>query len=555
MTASTDSSFSQTNVLRDEEVPMDGDNAEEHVTTPEQGISIEEPEGVLQRDLPTLDTTVLVVGAGPTGLMAALVLHRAGVPMMIVDRKSGPTRESRALAVQARTMEIYDQLGLAQRVLEHATIATAMQIGDTGVDGATGAIELAQRNETRFPGIQIFEQSQNEQLLADSLTAAGVEPRWQHRLVDLTITGSGQEARTEALIDGPNSLTKVRATWVVGADGASSLVRRLLNVPFDGVTDDSTFWVADVRGVSGIPEGTMAMRFGAQTFGLTFPLGPGGHVRIVSLAQSDHIDQHDAIRTARTDLGLSVATVDWFSTYRVHHRVAAAFRRGPVFLAGDAAHVHSPVGGQGMNTGLQDAHNLALLLADVAHGRAGPEALDRYERERRPVAKILVNVTDRAFGVIGRRGFLLSALRRGFSYGAGRLAPRILNTKLGHRLGGYIGQYRIRYHFAGSVKPAPAWALDPVVGLRLPPIADNDEPLVHLAWALHTYGSEVTRPDLPDWIEGPYGFPEDPASRLSSGYAYLVRPDGFVAAAIPCESGVVDQLTLAAALDAHDLKT
>jgi 2-polyprenyl-6-methoxyphenol hydroxylase-like FAD-dependent oxidoreductase len=510
---------------------------------------------VFQGDLPMFDTTVLVVGAGPTGLMAALILQRAGVPMMIVDRKSGPTRESRALAVQARTMEIYDQLGLAQYVLENATIATAMQIGDTGIDGATAAIDLAQGKETRFPGIRIFEQSQNEQLLADSLTAAGVEPQWEHRLVDLSIAGSGQEAQTEALIDGPNGLKKVRANWVIGADGASSLVRRLLNVPFDGVTDDATFWVADVHGVSGIPEETMAMRFGDQTFGLTFPLGPGGHVRIVSLAQSDHVNQLEALRTARTDLGLTVDTVDWFSTYRVHHRVAATFRQGPIFLAGDAAHVHSPVGGQGMNTGLQDAHNLALLLADVAHGRAEPEALDRYERERRPVAKILVNVTDRAFGVIGRRGVLVSTLRRGFSHGAGRLAPRILNTKLGHRMGGYIGQYRIRYHFAGSAKPSPAWALDPVVGLRLPPIADNDEPLVRFAWALHTYGTEVTRPDVPDWIEGLYSFPEDPTGRLSRGHAYLVRPDGFVAAAIPCESGVVDQLTLATAFHAHYLNT
>jgi 2-polyprenyl-6-methoxyphenol hydroxylase-like FAD-dependent oxidoreductase len=506
---------------------------------------------VLQGDLPKFDTTVLVVGAGPTGLMAALVLQRAGVPMMIVDRKSGPTRESRALAVQARTMEIYDQLGLAQYVLEHATIATAMQIGDSGVDGATAAIDQAQGKDTRFPGIRIFEQSQNEQLLADSLNADGVEPLWEHRLVDLLITGPGQEAQTEALIDGPNGLTKIRARWVIGADGASSLVRRLLNVPFDGVTDDATFWVADVHGVNGIPEGTMAMRFGEETFGLTFPLGPGGHVRIVSLAQSDHINQPEAIGAARTDLGLSVETVDWFSTYRVHHRVAASFRQGPVFLAGDAAHVHSPVGGQGMNTGLQDAHNLALLLADVAHGRAEQEALDRYERERRPVAKILVNVTDRVFGVIGRRGLLVSAVRRGFSYGAGRLAPRILNTKLGHRLGGYIGQYRIRYHFAGSVKPSPSWALDPVVGLRLPPVANNDEPLTRFAWALHTYGTEVTRPDVPEWIEGPHSFPKDPNGRLSGDHAYLVRPDGFVAAAVPCASGVVDQLTLAAALRAH----
>jgi hypothetical protein len=122
-------------------------------------------------------------------------------------------------------------------------------------------------------------------------------------------------------------------------------------------------------------------------------------------------------------------------------------------------------------------------------------------------------------------------------------------------LGGYIGQYRIPYHFAGSVEPLPAWALDPVVGLRLPPIADNHELLVNFAWALHTYGTEVARPDVPEWIEGPYSFPEDPTGRLTSDHAYLVRPDGFVAAAIPCQTGVVDQLTISAALHAHSLIT
>jgi hypothetical protein len=198
------------------------------------------------------------------------------------------------------------------------------------------------------------------------------------------------------------------------------------------------------------------------------------------------------------------------SSYRVHHRVATAFRKGSVFLAGDAGHVHSPVGGQGMNTGLQDAHNLALLLADVRHGQLDTAALDRYEQERRPVAVILVKVTDRLFGFIARRNRRTALFRRRVSGIGAHLAPRLLSTRFGRRIGGYLGQYRIRYHFAAKDAPTPTWATDPAVGLRLPPVQDNHVPLRTLAWQLHTYGTGSARPDLPAWIEGPHHFPRRP---------------------------------------------
>src|SRR5499426_3608770 len=169
-------------------------------------------------DLPTTGTDVLVVGAGPTGLMAGLVLTRRGVPVVVVDQKAGPTRESRALAVQARTMEIYDQLGLAGQVLAGAYPALRMQIGKDPPLGGVGFASW-QQGETRFPGIQIFEQSANEQLLSGSLAAAGTEVLWRHRLVDL-IDGAGQaQAGVVALLDGPAGLVRVRARWCIGAEG------------------------------------------------------------------------------------------------------------------------------------------------------------------------------------------------------------------------------------------------------------------------------------------------------------------------------------------------
>ncbi|MGI3781856.1 MAG: FAD-dependent oxidoreductase [Janthinobacterium lividum] len=500
-------------------------------------------------DLPAVDADVLVVGAGPTGLMAALVLAKRGVSAVVLDGKAGPTRESRALAVQARTMEIYDQLGLVDEVLAGAHPATSFQVRpETGPTGFSFA--AAQQDATRYPGMHIFEQSRTEELLSSALTAAGSGVRWGHRLVDLV---DGPDQRLVALVDGPDGLSTVRARWCIGADGAASRVRRLLDVPFEGVTDDATFWVADLRGVSGLPDQAVSARFGDTTFAVFFPLGPDGHARLISMADGDTVDQESALAGARSDLGLDYTAVDWFSTYRVHHRVAARFRKGSTFLAGDAAHVHSPVGGQGMNTGLQDAHDLALLLADVAQGHLTVAALDRYERERRPVALRLVRATDRAFGVVARRGRGTALLRRGIRGAVAALGPLVLGSSLGARPGGWLGQYRIRYHVVPAGTPTPAWAADPVVGLRLPPVGDNADPLRALTWQLHTYGGPAARPDVPAWVDGPLDLGPDPRGTLRPDRAYLVRPDGFVAASLPVHDSVVDGPTLRAALDAHEV--
>ena len=347
-------------------------------------------------------------------------------------------------------------------------------------------------------------------------------------------------------------LRRVTARWCIGADGAASAVRRELDLRFDGVTDEATFWVADLRNVRGIPEGSMALRFGSTTFGIAFPLGADGHTRLVALAPRDSITQQQALESASTDLGLTLGPVEWFSTYRVHHRVASKFRVKSVFLAGDAGHVHSPVGGQGMNTGLQDAHNLAMLLADVRDGRLTDDALDRYERERRPVAVHLVNVTDRAFGVIGRRSPVTALFRRRFAATLAKLAPLVIRSPFGPRLGGYLGQYRIRYHYVGQQQPTPVWADDPAIGRRLPPVRDNQRSLRDMTWQLHTYGAaNATRPDAPDWITGPHAFGPDPHGRLRADRLYLVRPDHFVAASIPLHNNAIDLADLRAAMAAH----
>jgi 2-polyprenyl-6-methoxyphenol hydroxylase-like FAD-dependent oxidoreductase len=505
-------------------------------------------------DLPVTDTDVLIVGAGPTGLMAGVVLNRRGVPAVVVDRKAGPTRESRALAVQARTMEIYDQLGLAETVLRGSYQASRVQLGGSA-DGKGPNLLRLQQGATRFPGIQIFEQSRNEEMLVAALTAGNGEIRWQHRLIDLLDHTAEPDGRVEALLeDADGGLVRVRARWCIGADGASSAVRRALNLPFEGHTDDATFWVADVREVRGVPEGALNLRPGKLTFAAAFPLGPGGHTRLIALAPKDAITEDEALAAVETEFKLTHGPVDWFSTYRVHHRLSAKFRVGSIFLAGDAAHVHSPVGGQGMNTGLQDAHNLAMLLADVAQGRVAPQALDRYERERRPVALTLVNVTDRAFGVIGRRSPWAALIRRTMGRAGTRVFPLLNKLPFGSRLGGYLGQYRIRYHYGDNPKQQPEWANDPAVGLRLPPVGENQQALNTMTWQLHTYGcSGFARPDVPAWIEGPHAFGADGHGHLRSDRLYLVRPDQYVAASIPVRGHTADAAELGLAIAAHRL--
>jgi 2-polyprenyl-6-methoxyphenol hydroxylase-like FAD-dependent oxidoreductase len=507
-------------------------------------------------DIPVVDTEVLVVGAGPTGLMAGLVLSRRGIAAVLVDRKAGPTRESKALAVQSRTMEIYDQLGLADKVVAEAFPATTMKIGSSIAPGGANIARMM-GTATRYPGMQIFEQSRNEQLLSETLLADGGDIRWRHRLVDLTDRTREPGGRVEALVESEDdgTLLRVRARWCIGADGASSAVRRALNVPFDGSTDDATFWVADVHGVQNAPDGAMNLRVGKTLFAILFPLGPGGHTRFVALAPKDEITQQEALATLKDEFGLTYGTVDWFSSYRVHHRVASRFRVGSVFLAGDAGHVHSPVGGQGMNTGLQDAHNLSMLLADVAEARVQPAALDRYERERRPIALKLVHVTDRAFGFIGRRTLSARLVRKFIGGPWAKVVPLLGESKAASRVGGLLGQYRVHYHFVDD-QNVPAWAQDPVVGRRVPPVGANQEALRSMTWQLHTYGTDtVIRPDVPSWVAGPTNFGADPRARLRADRIYLIRPDEFVAASIALHDNAVDTAELQAAMSAHLLVT
>jgi 2-polyprenyl-6-methoxyphenol hydroxylase-like FAD-dependent oxidoreductase len=474
---------------------------------------------------------VLVVGAGPTGLMLANWLVKLGVDVVVADGKDGPTRESRALVVQARSLEVYDQLGIGDAVLGAANRAGALAPGFG--DRVFGKIPLGPAGEgvTPYPWIEVLEQSRNEQILYENLQKLGGDVRWGAQVDDLAQTGDG----VEATVGG----ARIRARFCVGTDGSNSIVRRSRDIAFEGVTNPHRFYVIDATAAAGLVEGAINVRPGTEDFLVAFPMSGRGDWRLIGVARDSdgdgEVTEDDARARMRSGFAVTYGDSRWFATYRVHHRVAATFRDGPFLLAGDAAHVHSPVGGQGMNTGLQDAHNLAFKLADVLHGRAHDAWLDRYEAERRPVAKTLVATTDRLFGFITSQKLTLRAVRRAIVPLVAPIGVRALPRTGGNsRFFQYVSQIRIHYWMSDEAKAAGG--RDPVVGRRLPWAGDNYAVLRSLQWQIHGYGG-VHKTQVPDLGVPVHLFSAAPGTALKPGRLYLVRPDGFVAAeAAPAEA-------------------
>lgn len=491
---------------------------------------------------------VLVVGAGPTGLMLANWLVRLGVRILLVDAGTGPTRESRALGVQSRSMEIYDQLGVVEAVLDRAVRADSMRQGFERRSFAPIPLTGLGQGLTPYPGVYLLEQSANESVLAEHLEFLGGHVRWRHRLVDL----EQDEHGVEAGIDTPDGRRTVRARYAVGCDGAGSTVRSLSGIAFEGTTSRQTFYLIDAQGVTGLAPASVNIRQGTTGFLLAFPMQPDATGRtchrLIGVADDDApaMTEERARYQVSDVFGIRYEDFRWFSTYRVQHRIAGQFRKGPVFLAGDAAHVHSPVGAQGMNTGLQDAHNLAFKLADVLQGRAPETLLDRYAAERRPVAERLLRTTDAFFRRITSRSRVATSMRRHL--------PRVLlpvlvavlpRVPVGRRVAGYLGQLRISYRVdvEGGGGGAVRRRRDAVVGRRLAWTGENFDVLRAATWQLHLYAAGPDGIDTASTVAEELGLPlmcfsSTGVSALVPGILYLVRPDGFVQGAASPDTAV-----------------
>ena len=351
-----------------------------------------------------MDTDVLIVGAGPTGLMLANQLGRRGVRTTIIDRHAGPAAETRALGVQARTLEIYAKLGLTARALELGTRGTGANIWADGRRMARVPLGEAGRGLTPYPFILILGQDDNERIMGEKLPDWGLAVEWRTELTHL----DQQADHVRATLIQPDGTTReVNARWVAGCDGAHSAVRELNRIEFAGAPYQHVFFVADTVATGSMVGDEVNAYLWRDGFHLFFPMRGNDHWRVVGilphvLRDKADVSFDDVIPSIEGEAGqdLSFSACSWFSTYRISHRAAAHFRDRRCFVLGDAAHVHSPVGAQGMNTGLQDAYNLAWKLALVTAGRADAALLDSYEEERMPIAQRLLNTTDRAFRLI-----------------------------------------------------------------------------------------------------------------------------------------------------------
>ncbi|WP_045234982.1 FAD-dependent monooxygenase [Deinococcus pimensis] len=494
----------------------------------------------------TTTTDVLISGAGPTGLFLALWLTRLGVRVRVADLKSGPVQETRAIAVQARTLEYYDQLGLGADAMRRGRHFDRLNLFVRG--DLRGAVRLRGVGDdlTPHPYLYILTQDQNEELLVEHLTALGVSIDWNTEVTAFTQDDAG----VTATFSRNDQHEIVRASYAAGCDGARSAVRHALGVPLSGGTYAQRFYVADITLRGKVREGDVNLSLDDDHFLAFFPM-PEPHRHRVVGQLGPGVREHATFEDVRPELeanGLAqVSTVHWFSTYRVHHRVADHFRVHRAFILGDAAHVHTPVGGQGMNTGLGDAANLAWKLAQAVHG-GGDEVLDTYEPERRPFAVALVNTTDRVFTGIVRDGAAARFLRL---TAVPTLLPLLTRAEAVRRLL-FLTVSQTRLHYPdSSLSQGAAGGVHG--GERLPWVAlpqggSNFDALRSLTWQAHTYGPPA--PDLLAWCarrEVPlHVFPETRASRhagLTPAAVYLVRPDGYV--------GLACATFDAAALDAY----
>jgi 2-polyprenyl-6-methoxyphenol hydroxylase-like FAD-dependent oxidoreductase len=418
----------------------------------------------------------LIIGAGPTGLTLAAQLHALGVSARIVDRQQDRAHESRALAIQPRTLEVLRGLGISQTLVERGNPAVQLRLHlrrrvvglrlfDVGVD------------DTAYPFLLFLSQSETEAALTEHLAARGVRVE---RGVELVAFAPADRGITCTLRHAGGRVESVHARYLVGCDGARSTVREGAGIAFRGGAYPQTFVLGDLEVDGGLEPGAAHAFLGAPGVLLFFPLGRPATWRLVGLRPGAadagereqgqgrlSLDELQAITDAFTGGALRLRDPAWLSDFRIHHRHAARYRAGRVFLAGDAAHVHSPAGAQGMNTGIQDAWNLGWKLALVARGVAHEALLDSYEAERLPVGQFVLRFTDRASTVVTSSGPIARAIR-------GQVAPRLVPVVLrfapwrafGVRV---ISELGIRYRRSPAVEEGrPPPRRGPRAGDRLP---------------------------------------------------------------------------------------
>lgn len=489
---------------------------------------------------------MLVVGAGPTGLALAALLTAEGASVRIVDRLPDRVHESRALAIQPRTLEVLAGLGVSAELVARGNRGARVVMHFPRRTVAANLFELG-LDDTAYPYLLFLSQAVTEDVLGAHLAAQGVTVERRVELVDLRQDPDGVTCEL-AGSDEP----RCRARFVVGCDGQRSTVRRLAGIRFGGSAYPQTFVLADVE-ADGIAPGSAHAFVTPQGLLFFFPLGHPTTWRLLAMRPPDDLSPLDEAPTL-ADVQILCDTYTggdvwlhspaWTTRFRIHHRRAEHYRTGRVFVAGDAAHVHSPAGAQGMNTGIQDAANLAWKLAAACRGRPSEVLLDSYEDERAPVGREVLRFTDRAFRIATSTSAPLRFAR-------GRVAPVLVPLALrvafarsrGVRL---VTELDIRYRGSAlSVDAVDAPRHGPRAGDRVPdgPVVVDGRPTT-LHQVLGSPGFHLLLLGPRDvWTDEPalaqvrrvaiHRLSGDAVRRLfradDRAAHVLVRPDGYIA--------------------------
>lgn len=515
---------------------------ERHIPNVSQGRTGNVPQ---HQPLPAQDAEpqidVLVVGAGPTGLTAASEATRHGLTVRIVERRPYRSTFSKALVAHARTLEVFETMGIADEVLAEGTKFAALNT-HAGRRRRAVRVDLLDRpwGDTAYPFWLSIPQYATERILEDHLNALGGEVEWQVALDRLQDRGDHVEA-TLTRADGEDEV--VRARWVVGADGGRSRVREQVGLRLDRSDGGATFVLADVKTSANLAEDEGYVFLHPAGLLLIVPMPEPRRWRIIAHVLASPVNAPLIIDAAflenlireRSGIDFGSHDVTWGSQFNLSHGVAAHYRRRRVFLAGDAAHVHSPVGGQGLNTGVQDAHNLLwkLGIARWMDADAAERLLDSYEAERRPVGRAMVRGTARVTRILTTRGSLIRTV-------VGAIAPGVIRrSAVQARLGRSVGMLEISYPHSPIV---PATAVPAGAGRRMPnpQLRSGGRLYERLDRTGHTWvvrgpaGETAPDPNHPRWNGLPLVHVTDDALlRDVDGVAQvaLVRPDRYIAAA------------------------
>jgi 2-polyprenyl-6-methoxyphenol hydroxylase-like FAD-dependent oxidoreductase len=473
-----------------------------------------------------MDSSVLVVGAGPVGLTMAAELARYGVSVRIVEKAAQRTDKSKALVIWSRTLELIDRMGCTASFVTAGMKVAAANIMAGGRQVAHIQLDKIQ---TPYPYALMIPQNETERVMEEHLNACGVRVERQVELMRF-VPEADKVIATLRHADGREETLQV--AWMIGCDGAHSTVRHGLGMQFEGNTQPSDWILGDVH-LAGVPVKSDELAFFWHSEGALalFPISPGRYRMIADVGEA-HADTHRADPTLeeiqamidrRGPGGVVASSPIWLASFRINERKVADYRAGRVFLTGDAAHVHSPAGGQGMNTGMQDACNLAWKLALICRGLAGGELLlDSYSIERSEVGRQVLANAGRLTTLAVLKGGVPQAIRNHVASLLFGLSP------VRRTMANMLSELSIGYPKSPLTHPGHHGHADPAPGERAPvmstdnPVGAGDTPRFALfAQADAESAALIAR----------YRNLLEPQTRtpFAEGHIWLVRPDGYVA--------------------------